>query len=200
MTKELDEQLCEKYPKIFAQRRGNMQTTAMCWGFDCDDGWYEIIDALCSNLQWNTDNNNKDYVIENKFLRSLIPFLLKLINKIPGKYNFGMKKKPDTLALLRSWLNNKVQNYKNGLKFIYIESNRYPQVVASQVKEKFGGLCFYTNGSSDRQNAVISFVESLSYKVCERCGSMQNIGHTKGWIKTLCNDCGKEDTTWGLKK
>jgi hypothetical protein len=38
MREELDKKLVEKYPKIFAQRFDDMRTTAMCWGFDCDDG------------------------------------------------------------------------------------------------------------------------------------------------------------------
>ena len=35
MTKELDEALCAKYPKIFANRNKGMQETCMCWGFEC---------------------------------------------------------------------------------------------------------------------------------------------------------------------
>jgi len=127
MKKELDEKLCAKYPKIFANRHGDMRTTAMCWGFACGDGWYWLIDRLCSNLQWDTDNNNR-----------------------------------------------------NG---------KYPQVVASQVKEKFGGLSFYVESATPEQYAVISFAETLSNYTCEECGTTKNIGHTKGWIQTLCEDC-----------
>lgn len=95
----------------------------MCWGIDCSDGWYDLIDKLCSHLQFNTDNNSD------------------------------------------------------------------PQVVASQVKEKFGGLRFYVNGASSEQHAVISFVEGLSYHICEECGSNKEVTQTTGWIKTLCSDC-----------
>lgn len=51
MKDELDKALCEKYPKIFKMRNASMSETAMCWGFDCGDGWYGIIDAACSNIQ-----------------------------------------------------------------------------------------------------------------------------------------------------
>ena len=57
MRKELDEKLCSNYPKIFANRNGDMKSTAMCWGFECGDGWYNIIDALCSSMQHYYDNN-----------------------------------------------------------------------------------------------------------------------------------------------
>ena len=50
MRKELDEALCAKYPLIFRDRHENMQVTAMCWGFECGDGWYNIINTLCGLL------------------------------------------------------------------------------------------------------------------------------------------------------
>ena len=46
MRQELDEELCKKYPKIFKDRHAPMTETAMCWGFDIGDGWYQIIDSL----------------------------------------------------------------------------------------------------------------------------------------------------------
>lgn len=179
MKAELDKKLCEKYPKIFANRHGDMRSTAMCWGFECRDGWYDLIDKLCSNLQWNTDRNNKEYVIKNPKLRKLIPVLFNVVKLIPIKS-------------FRRLLNTEINNWRMSLDFIYVESNRYPQITAVQVKEKFGGLRFYVNGASDRQYAVINFAESLSYHICERCGSNQNIGSTKGWITTLCEKCAIE--------
>jgi len=59
MRQELDEKLCKDYPKIFANRHGDMKTTAMCWGFDCDDGWYPLINLLCREIQWHIDHNAK---------------------------------------------------------------------------------------------------------------------------------------------
>lgn len=141
MKKELDEKLCTKYPKIFANRHGDMRTTCMCWGFECGDGWYWLIDSLCSNLQWNTDNNNSGS-----------------------------------------------------------NEGRYPQVVASQVKEKFGGLRFYVEGATEAQYAVISFSEALSYHICEACGTTKNIGHTRGYIRTLCEDCSKKSNAAWIRE
>lgn len=57
MRKELDELLCKRYPKIFAQRHLSMRETAMCWGFDCGDGWFHIIDLLCRWIQLIVDQN-----------------------------------------------------------------------------------------------------------------------------------------------
>ena len=60
MKDELDKKLCDKYPKIFKQRNWSMQQTLMCWGFEHGDGWYNIIDALCANIQWHVDRTRKD--------------------------------------------------------------------------------------------------------------------------------------------
>jgi len=196
MRQELDKKLCAKYPKIFVNRHSDMRTTAMCWGFECGDGWYLLIDRLCSNLQWNTDMNNKDYVIKNPKLRKLVPFLERLIQSIPGRYNFDRKRQLNPLLHIRGYLINLLYRWKKRLDYTYIESDRYPQIVASQVKEKYGGLRFYVEGASHRQYAVISFAESLSYHICEKCGSTKNVGQTQGWITTLCEDCGKDTNSW----
>jgi len=57
MNSQLDTALCEKYPKIFVNRHGNVETTAMCWGFECGDGWYDLIDTLCGEIQHHLDRN-----------------------------------------------------------------------------------------------------------------------------------------------
>lgn len=202
MSPELDKKLVEKYPKIFANRFGNMKDTCMCWGFSCNDGWYWLIDSLCSNLQWNTDHNNKSYVIKNTTLRKLIPQLEWLIRKLPGKYNINWKKQKNPIVILRGFLLSKLYDWRKSLDFIYIESGRYPQIVASQVKEKFGGLRFYVEGASAEQYAIINWAESLSYHICEICGSTKNIGRTSGWITTLCEECALKGniTNWKINE
>lgn len=57
MKLEHDRELCAKYPKLFSQRDMPMDKTAMCWGFQCGDGWYTLIDKLAEFIQWNVDEN-----------------------------------------------------------------------------------------------------------------------------------------------
>ena len=59
MNEELDKILCEKYPKIFRDRNKSMQETCMCWGFSHGDGWYNIIEAACRNIQNHIDWKRK---------------------------------------------------------------------------------------------------------------------------------------------
>jgi hypothetical protein len=63
-----------------------------------------------------------------------------------------------------------------------------PQVVAAQVKEKFGLLRFYCRQEgSDAQFGAIELAEVLSGKICEECGSMTDVQQTGGgWVRSLC--------------
>ncbi|MBK26098.1 MAG: hypothetical protein CME70_19025 [Halobacteriovorax sp.] len=58
MKQELQDKLFEKYPKIFRQKDLSMQETAMCWGIETGDGWYNILNVLCTNIQQHIDWNN----------------------------------------------------------------------------------------------------------------------------------------------
>lgn len=60
-----------------------------------------------------------------------------------------------------------------------------------QVKEKFGGLRFYTNIASEDVFDLISEYESKSYHMCEECGKKGELRKDKGWWRTLCNDHNK---------
>lgn len=139
MSPELDKQLCEKYPKIFADRHGDPTKTLMCFGFEVDDGWYSIIDSMCGIIQHHIDSREKDYQRQQVKL-----------------YDWETEIVPPV-----------------------------PQVVAVQVKEKFGGLRFYYNGGDSFIRGVVTMADTMSNKLCEECGSPGT--HTKGgWIKTLC--------------
>ena len=61
MKQELDKLLCEKYPKMMVNRNLPMTETCMCWGFDCGDGWFNILDQLMSNIQHHIDWNNQNF-------------------------------------------------------------------------------------------------------------------------------------------
>ena len=51
MKKELDEKLCEDFTLMFSDRHEPMEFTAMCWGFDCDDGWEPLIRDAASKIE-----------------------------------------------------------------------------------------------------------------------------------------------------
>ena len=57
MKQELQESLFKAYPKIFARRHMSKEHTLMCYGIQCPDRWYDLIDALCARIQTHADQN-----------------------------------------------------------------------------------------------------------------------------------------------
>jgi len=51
MNQELQNSLFETYPKIFARRNMSNKHTSMCYGIQCPDRWYTLIDTLCGRIQ-----------------------------------------------------------------------------------------------------------------------------------------------------
>jgi hypothetical protein len=157
MKKELDESLCARYPLIFKDRHENMQVTAMCWGLECGDGWYNIIDTLCGLLtyEYRSAKNRYEHLMEVGV----------------GGVLYGTKKVTQ----------EDIDEAKTKLDD---ETLKVP--VAVQVKEKFGGLRFYVQAATDKHYQYISFAESMSYRTCEECGAPGKT-YTDGWHTTLCD-------------
>jgi len=51
MNNKLDKYLVKKYPNLYRDRNADMRSTCMCWGFDCGNGWYRIIERLSYKLE-----------------------------------------------------------------------------------------------------------------------------------------------------
>ena len=179
MKQELDEALCAKYPEIFKYRHAPMTHTAMCWGFECGDGWYNIIDVLCGNIQSHVDFKRKRRARALQFNRALKRALAGDTRPLQMHFTFGGKGEPDEWAIEMA---NKA--------IVKAEFNEVPPpmpyITASQVKEKFGGLRFYTNGYTDEVSGMIRMAEAMSYRTCEECGSPGR-SNSYGWISTLCD-------------
>jgi len=156
MREELDKLLCAKYPEIFADRDKSMQETAMCWGFEHGDGWFEIINQLCANIQhhidWSKKNHDWDIAYNEKHL--------------------------DEQRTVREVVS---------------------QVVAVQIKEKFGTLRFYYDGGDEAVDGMVRMAESMSAVTCETCGS-PGVQRGGGWIRTLCDTHEAEYQNRFLKK
>jgi hypothetical protein len=59
-----------------------------------------------------------------------------------------------------------------------------------QVKEKFGWLRFYVDGSTHEIEAAINAASELSILTCEICGNPGSLEpEVTGWRKTLCASC-----------
>lgn len=176
MSPELDKQLCEKYPKIFRDRHANMQVTAMCWGFDCDDGWYNILDALCSNIQHHIKWSRRDRASALRFNRALRRGLAGDSAALEHYFSFGAKISDSAVRLAKEAIQKQ--------KFREVPPATH-QVVASQIKEKFGTLRFYYTGGDSYISGLVDMAEAMSGSTCEVCGSPGK-SNSDGWIRVLC--------------
>lgn len=174
------ENLVKKYPLIFQKEEISAdvaQEPFTLFGFECDIGWYHIIDNLCEELysRYSSQQHTVKWIereIEN-----------------PANYiAYKQKLKPEAREEdLVTGLNKELVEAKEKLKQLFQDIP-----IAAQVKEKFGGLRFYVNfreGVSEtaieKINALIGFAESLSYNTCEKCGNLGRI-YMIGWNRTLC--------------
>jgi len=71
MKRELEDQLKEKYPKTFKILNIGRKEDApfwgiQTWGFECADGWFDIINRLCEKIEpiIEQQENPDDYYVE----------------------------------------------------------------------------------------------------------------------------------------
>ena len=87
MTEKLQNKLYKKFNKIFTRKELSLQ-----WGFECDDGWYELIYGLCEKVQAYVDGVKCQQVIalqvKEKFgsLRFYFTFGTDLTNEDKDSY------------------------------------------------------------------------------------------------------------------
>jgi len=67
--------------------------------------------------------------------------------------------------------------------------NETEGVYIHQVKEKFGGLRIYLSTYTDGLSQMVDDAERASFKICEYCGTKEDVTSEGGWIKTLCKEC-----------
>lgn len=84
---------------------------------------------------------------------------------------------------------NSIQGYIDSSNKYNSEDKQIAQVVATQVKEKFGTLCFYYSGGDEHIDGMVSLAEDISGSICEYCGTIKDVGVTSGWISVICKDC-----------
>jgi len=50
MSPELERRLVETYPQLFADYGAPPNRSLMAFGFECGDGWFDLVDTLCAEL------------------------------------------------------------------------------------------------------------------------------------------------------
>ena len=177
MKQELDKLLCEKYPKMMVNRNKDMKETCMCWGFECGDGWFNILNQLMSQIQHHIDWKEKQRAGAIKY------------NEMAAQAKAGNF---DLFEETMKALPNDEYKEKRLGEIVAGDfrpvPESIPQVTLDQVKEKFGTLRFYYQGGDDYISGMVSLAESMTAVTCENCG---NPGSCRGggWVHTYCTPC-----------
>ena len=161
MSPELEHKLIEKYPKLFKNVNKSPKETLICFGCECGDGWYDILDNLCgfiTNIQ-----------------KSRTYFLMKKDDKCidfrcPDVVFDQIKEKYGTLRVYWHFDTSEL-NYEE---------------LASQLKDT-ESLDSYISKYSDTIDNAIDFCEYLSSKTCEMTGKPGKL-YSNGWCVTLCKE------------
>lgn len=183
MNKTLDDRICNKYPKMFRDRNKPMNETAMCRGFQCGEGWFDIIDSLCEALTHTyttsieiDEEDGKRLGIEPSVYDRKTNYYCKIIQ--PQVVVDTVKEKFGTL---RFYYHTELEEKMSYLK----ETGKYAEL--DKILERYYN---YFDG-------IVHFAETLSERTCEVTGLKGEMhvtgGGGSGWYKTLNCEYAKND-------
>ena len=91
MKTELEQQLVEKYPKIFQINESRRLEPFPMFGIECGDGWYDLLDRLCGLIQNHIDwrNKQRDMFLKNNPNNVEIPEEILQVTVSQIKEKFG---------------------------------------------------------------------------------------------------------------
>jgi len=138
--------------------------------FECNIGWYDIINNACfvlyqrySNAKWYLD-------IINQQLEDVAGYAKR------SSYGDKVVSEEEAQAELE----------KQKAKYLLdLEKAKETLPTVAQIKEKFGSLCFYLYNADAVSNAITTYAEAMSTSTCEECGCPGKRYHM-GWYRTLC--------------
>jgi len=175
MKTELQNKLINKYPELFNLEE---KSPLRHRGIGCGDGWYNLLDKTlylidyhAKNPEWHQERFYQVKIWYNKIFWNNLFF--RIAKLFPEK----------TYRILFKYLSADPR---------YINPKISLKVKVMQIKEKFAGLRLHVDRRDAYIDGIICLAESLSYGLCEQCGTNEGVSQNKeGWNKTLCKKCRK---------
>ena len=62
MKQELVGRLFNKYPSLFKRKDLSLHETCMCWGIECGDGWYNLLNDMCKQIIESNSNTEFEQI------------------------------------------------------------------------------------------------------------------------------------------
>lgn len=126
--------------------------------------------------------------IKNYFLCKKYPFL-KMYNAWNGKFMGYKYTWYDDIP--EGWQKAFGKQLLEELKSVLIEESASKDFRFTQIKEKWGNLRLYTNGTTDKIQTILEKYELLSECYCIKCGKPARYVSI-GWVEYYCEDCKNE--------
>jgi hypothetical protein len=169
--KDWRDALAERYPSLYRDYKGDMRYTCMAWGIAVGDGWRELIEKLSADIV-AVDVENRVVVdqVKEKFGGLRFYFHIETPEKVRSLRRLWFEKK----MLVRGKVLTKFIDYRTLNKIEAIPHKLFPNLW-------------------DKVGKLVSKAEAASYEICEGCGAPGKL-RGRGWVRTLCDDCGVEKT------
>ena len=136
MKEELDRKLVEDFPILYKDRRKSMTETAMCWGFECGDGWEPLIRELSKKIE---EYNNTSYdlptvaiQVKEKFgsLRFYINYGPRWIHDLLDEYEDKSEEtcetcgRPGQLCERGTWVKTLCEDHRTMYEYLVCEEEK----------------------------------------------------------------------------
>lgn len=180
MNIKLQKKLFKKYPRLFVHKDTSVQQSSMAFGIETGDGWYNLLDNLCSWIYFNMEANCHSYPV---------------VEFTQIKEKFGLLRIYYSARVMTEKEYNETKKYHILLPSTYY---RYCGKTTLWQKIKRYALKKYYGESSPFDGAegisgAICFAEYLSGTICEICGKPGKTVEINKWYSTLCPECEKNE-------
>jgi hypothetical protein len=173
MKEELEQELIKKYPKLFRDSSLPPTQTLICFGCDCGDGWYKILDHLFGYL---TDLMERKLVVD---------YTKEYKDQHRDKKDFYEKYCSYKFLPPQIILDQVKEKWGCLRVYNHTDFEDIPEEVWAvlDLKEFYKKMDEY----SDRIDHAIEYAEYQSSRTCEITGKEGKL-YTKGWYRVLCDE------------
>jgi RNA polymerase subunit RPABC4/transcription elongation factor Spt4 len=166
--------LSEQFPKIFA----------VCGVPESQEGWNGLLEAACERIQRHIDHSRAERARALRVYRGVKR--ARSTGDTSTLRRALCPSRPDS-DFAKDWAQRKILSDE----VLEPPKEACEQVVALQIKEKFGTLRFYHSGGDAFVEGVLEMAEAMSARTCEVCGAPGSLLEGHGWYRVRCKTCAK---------
>jgi len=167
MKAEMEKELMSvRYPEIFREHTLPTDRTCMCWGLECGDGWFTLLDTLCKALQ---------HIYHERALQTVA----EQVKEKYGTLRFYYRVEPDM-----RYLSPTDQEDDFMLTHEFSSKTGWALVAPNTYRTKFK-----FDRWDSKIDGIVTMAEQMSANICELCGHPGRLDADHGWYSTLCEPC-----------